>query len=105
MVAVADVEKQFAIQKQEDDGCAQFAPERYGLRDEYGARDDGARRIGDIQRSNKVLKFLSNLETRIGGTAEFEAMGIERIPEDKRQPPQILNVSYHALQSTNKPRT
>ncbi|GAO18700.1 hypothetical protein UVI_02053060 [Ustilaginoidea virens] len=47
-----------------------------------------------IQQKNPVLRFLVNLESRIDRFAKFEAMGVERVPEDKRQPPQILNMVF-----------
>lgn len=45
-----------------------------------------------------VLKFLVGLESRIDKFAKFEAMGIERVPDDERKPPQILNVRAAAMQ-------
>lgn len=57
-----------------------------------GAAEYGEAQIGVIQRRNPILRFLVNLESRIDKFAKFEAMGVERVPEDKRRPPQILNV-------------
>ena len=100
MVTVADEEKQAVILKLGDNESAHLDSERHELRHEYGIIDGVVGGIGDIRQGNGVLRFLSNLEARIGGTAAFEAMGIERIPEDKRYPPQILNVSYHVKATT-----
>lgn len=54
--------------------------------------DHGDARIDAIRQKKPVLRFLANLESRIDRFAKFEAMGVERVPEDKRRPPQILNV-------------
>ncbi|KAG8406226.1 hypothetical protein J3459_019306 [Metarhizium acridum] len=53
--------------------------------------DYGDTKIDFIQQKNPVLRFLANLESRIDRFAKFEAMGVARVPEDKRRPPQILN--------------
>ncbi|KID84157.1 Permease, cytosine/purine, uracil, thiamine, allantoin [Metarhizium guizhouense ARSEF 977] len=56
--------------------------------------DHGDARIDAIQQKKPVLRFLANLESRIDRFAKFEAMGVERVPEDKRRPPQILNMIF-----------
>lgn len=55
--------------------------------------DPGNTRVDAIRESNSILRFLVNIEKRIDGLTKFEAMGVERVPEDKRQSPQILNVN------------
>lgn len=55
--------------------------------------DPGEARVGAIRESSAVLRFLVGVESRIGSLARLEAMGVERVPEDKRRPPQKLNVS------------
>lgn len=58
--------------------------------------DYGNAKIDAIQQRNPALRFLANLESRIDRFAKFEAMGVERVPEDQRKPPQILNVRIQA---------
>lgn len=55
--------------------------------------DPGEIRVANIRRSNGLLRRLRNLETWMDRKMNFEAMGVERVPQDKRRPPQILNVS------------
>jgi len=54
--------------------------------------DPGEIQVANIRRTNGVLQHLRNLETWMDRKMKFEAMGVERIPEDKRKPPQILNL-------------
>lgn len=54
-------------------------------------RDDA--RVDAIRKNNTVLRFFSNLNTRLSALNAFEARGVERVPEDQRRPPQKLNVS------------
>ncbi|OAQ59236.1 nucleoside transporter [Pochonia chlamydosporia 170] len=56
--------------------------------------DYGNAKIDAIQQRNPALRFLANLESRIDRFAKFEAMGVERVPEDQRKPPQILNMIF-----------
>lgn len=53
-----------------------------------------ADRVGEIQRGNPVLRALANFEKRLDSLNGFEAQGVERVPEDQRKPPQILNVNF-----------
>lgn len=55
--------------------------------------DAGMQRIGKIQRSNVLLRGLARFEKRMDKMTGFEAMGVERVLEDERKPPEILNVS------------
>lgn len=55
--------------------------------------DPGRERVNAIRESNAVLRFLANLERRIDKLTKFEGMGVERVLEHERRPPQILNVS------------
>lgn len=54
--------------------------------------DHDEARVDAIRESNTFLRILSNLNSRIAELAEFEARGVERVPEDRRRPPQKLNV-------------
>ncbi|KAE8149066.1 permease for cytosine/purines, uracil, thiamine, allantoin-domain-containing protein [Aspergillus avenaceus] len=56
--------------------------------------DGGENYIRRIQEGNSILRSLRNLETWIDRKLGVEAMGIERVPDDKRQPPQILNMMF-----------
>lgn len=51
------------------------------------------KRVDEIQHSNVLLRGLARLEKRMDKISGFEAMGVERVPEDERKPPEILNVS------------
>ena len=55
--------------------------------------DDGGARVEAIRQANPVLRVLADWERRIDKLLRFEAQGVERVPEDQRKPPQILNVS------------
>ena len=55
--------------------------------------DAGEGRVLKIRQGNSVLRGLRSAETWMDSKMKFEAMGVERIPEDKRKPPSILNVS------------
>ncbi|PYH91684.1 hypothetical protein BO71DRAFT_486044 [Aspergillus ellipticus CBS 707.79] len=57
--------------------------------------DDAAeRRMRAIQQGNGVLRSLRNFETWIDRKLGVEAMGVERVPDDKRRPPEILNMMF-----------
>ncbi|MCJ1245876.1 hypothetical protein MMC30_003080 [Trapelia coarctata] len=56
--------------------------------------DPGEIRAANIRRVNGLLRRLRNFETWMDRKMKFEAMGVERIPEDKRKPPQILNMMF-----------
>lgn len=85
-----DVEKQTPTrQTQFDDDSSSSAAQR----DTPSRGDPGRERINAIRQSNAVLRFLADLESRIDKLTKFEAMGVERVLEDERQPPQVLNVS------------
>lgn len=55
--------------------------------------DPGERTVANIRQSNGVLRRLRDVETWMDRKMKVEGMGVERIPENKRKPPQILNVS------------
>ena len=55
--------------------------------------DPGEAQVVKIRQHNRFLRSLRTFETGLDRKMKFEAMGVERIPEDKRRPPQILNVS------------
>jgi hypothetical protein len=87
---VEDVEKN-------DDTLGQASSSHDGLEDVSRQEpcDYGNVRIDSIRQKNRVLRFLANLESRIDRFANFEAMGVERVPEDQRKPPQMLNVGIY----------
>lgn len=55
--------------------------------------DPGEAEVVHIRQSNKLLRSLRHLETWMDRKLNFEAMGVERIPENSRKPPQLLNAS------------
>ena len=55
--------------------------------------DAGEGEVMKIRQGNSVLRSLRKAETWMDRKMKLEAMGVERIPEDKREPPSILNVS------------
>ena len=55
--------------------------------------DPGEAQVATIRQSNGVLRWLRHAETWLDRKLNFEAMGVERMPESKRRPPEILNVS------------
>ena len=55
-------------------------------------KDPGEAKIAKIRQGNGILRRLRWAETWFDRHFRFEAQGVERIPDDKRQPPQILNV-------------
>lgn len=59
--------------------------------------DPGEVEVVNIRQGNKLLRSLRNLETLLDRRLNFEAMGVERIPENSRRPPQVLNVNASAL--------
>lgn len=90
MATLVDVEKQTQLRNaQIDDDSAATTSDR----DVGSAENSGDAQVRAIRDSNAILRFLVNIEKRIDGLTNFEAMGVERIPEDKRTPPQKLNVS------------
>lgn len=59
----------------------------------FDVGDTGEKQVVAIRENNTILRALAKLERRLDRLMNFEAMGVERIPEDKRHPPQKLNVS------------
>ena len=55
--------------------------------------DPGEADVANIRQGNSLLRSLRNFETWMDRKLNFEAMGVERIPENRRKPPQILNAS------------
>jgi hypothetical protein len=91
MATEVDVEKQSALphaQPDIDNDSAAASDER----DSASSGDPGDAQVGAIRESNSILRFLASVEKRIDRAAKFEAMGVERVPESKRRPPQKLNV-------------
>lgn len=89
----ADVEKQSQLRDSHGGGLDDESSSSIPAAPQSLLTDVGEDKVGAIRQNNVVLRFLANLERRIDGNASFEAMGVERVPEDKRRPPQILNVS------------
>lgn len=90
MTTLVDVEKQSHVQNtQIDDDSAATSSDR----DVAPAEDETDVQVRTIRENTAIVRFLANLEKRIDGLTTFEAMGVERVPEDKRTPPQKLNVS------------
>ena len=56
------------------------------------AADPGEDQITTIRQSSSVLRSLRKFETWMDSKMKFEAMGVERVPENMRKPPQVLNV-------------
>ncbi|KAE8349441.1 permease for cytosine/purines, uracil, thiamine, allantoin-domain-containing protein [Aspergillus coremiiformis] len=56
--------------------------------------DEGEKHMRKIQEGNSLLRSLRNFETWIDRRLGVEAMGVERVPEEKRRPPQILNMMF-----------
>ena len=91
MAKEVDVEKQSALpdaQPDIDNDSADASDER----DSATSGDPGDVQVSAIRESNSVLRFLASVEKRIDRATKFEAMGVERVPESKRHPPQKLNV-------------
>lgn len=90
MKVTDDIEKQTRLgQTQVESDSVESAVQGDGV-----SRDGhGEKRIDAIRESNAILRFFSNLNNGIGKLAAFEVRGVERVPEDKRRPPQKLNVS------------
>ena len=55
--------------------------------------DPGEADVVKIRQKYGVLRRLRDAETWLDRKLKFEAMGVERIPDEKRRPPQKLNVS------------
>ncbi|KAK3191820.1 hypothetical protein K4F52_002246 [Lecanicillium sp. MT-2017a] len=90
MTPIPGAEKQAAVHEQQD---SESVPSSLGCHgpghEDRPVDNDGG--VAEIRRRYTFLRLLSKIENRVDGTAEFEAMGVERVPEDKRRPPQILN--------------
>lgn len=90
MTTLVDVEKQNQLSHtQRDVDSTAISSDR----DPDPRENSGDAQVCAIRESNAILRFLVNIEKRIDGLTKFEAMGVERIPEDKRSPPQKLNVN------------
>lgn len=99
--ALDEIDPEKQIQNHHHDGSAissvddsERPPSRPLPAASHGGDDPGAARVLAIREGNSVLRFLGNLESRIDKLTKFEATGVERVTEDQRRPPQILNVSW-----------
>lgn len=90
MATEVDLEKQSAPPDTQPEKLSAGASDE---RDSASSGDPGDAQVGAIREGNAVLRFLVGIEQRIDGATKFEAMGVERVPESKRQPPQKLNVN------------
>ena len=86
MVDVRDVEKEAHSRQSQLDS-------EYSTSTSPSHIDPGRVRVSEIQQSNPVLRILVGFEARLDRATKFEGMGVERVPEDERKPPHILNVS------------
>jgi hypothetical protein len=93
MATAEDLEKQSPLPPTQPDDDTSVE------RDASSAGDIGDAQVSAIRESNGILRFLAGLEKRIDRVTKFEAMGVERVPEDKRKPPQKLNVNAPLLLS------
>lgn len=50
-----------------------------------------------IREGSSVLRKLRDAEMWMDRKWKIEGMGAERIPEDKRQPPRLVNVSHSSV--------
>lgn len=53
----------------------------------------GVDKVAEIRQRSSILRILANFEKRLDKLNSFEAQGVERVPEDARKPPQLVNVS------------
>lgn len=92
-----DLEKQTLPQQDKaldnESASSSSAPDPAVIRASHDLKNTRADRIGEIQRGNAVLRALAAFEKRLDNLNGFEAQGVERVPEDQRKPPQILNVN------------
>ncbi|PWY96098.1 nucleoside transporter [Aspergillus sclerotioniger CBS 115572] len=56
--------------------------------------DPADMRIQDLQQGNRLLRSLRQAETWMDRKFGVEAMGIERVPDDQRHPPELLNMLF-----------
>jgi hypothetical protein len=55
-----------------------------------------------LQNSNAVLRALHQSEVWLDTKLGVETQGIDRIPEEEKQPPSLINVSqYHSIEMFN----
>jgi hypothetical protein len=105
MATEMDPEKQGVLPNtQPDQDSAADASDGRDSASSGDAGDASDERVGAIRESNRVLRFLASIEKRIDGATKFEAMGVERVPESKRQPPQRLNVDLPPLPGSGRVR-
>lgn len=102
MATEMDPEKQGVLPNTQPDQDS--AADASDGRDSASSGDPSDARVGAIRESNGVLRFLASIEKRIDGATKFEAMGVERVPESKRQPPQRLNVDLPPLPGSGRVR-
>ncbi|PWY84742.1 nucleoside transporter [Aspergillus heteromorphus CBS 117.55] len=58
------------------------------------ADDLAERHMRQIQQGNGLLRSLRQFENWVDGKLGVEAMGVERVPDDQRRPPEVLNMMF-----------
>jgi hypothetical protein len=82
----------------EDNKCVTIAKAEEGLVHEHDGdhlvdvNDYGEVEVMRIRQSNFILRKLRAAETWMDRKLHVEGMGVERIPEDKRKAPHVVNV-------------
>ena len=79
---------------------AESQDEEYGAiheADEFyaGNRGHGELEVAHIRERVSILRKLRAVEAWMDKKVGVEKTGAERIPEDQRRPPSVLNVCYH----------
>ncbi|MCJ1376862.1 hypothetical protein MMC20_008107 [Loxospora ochrophaea] len=95
-----DVEKQNGSYVHGDDRSA--SPHLHGS--DLSASDDvlgdpGETQVIKIRQQYSVLRALRNFESWVDRQMKFEASGVERVPEEKRKPPQMMVFWFSLLLS------
>ena len=90
-----DLEKQSHYDAK-DANSSSDTPEYLQTYNDDSVVDPGEAQVSTIRQRSSLLRSLRNFETWLDSKMKFEAMGVERVPENMRKPPQVLNVSCHA---------
>ena len=61
------------------------------------ANDPGEQHVDSIRKASKFLTWLHDFETYLDRKMNFEPMGVERLPENMRFRPQVINVSETSI--------
>jgi hypothetical protein len=90
-----DIEKQANVEP--------ASPKKDGGVEEVSTVDPEDVEVQAIRQRNALFRALANINSRIGRLREFEARGIERVPEESRRPPKKLNASVSSIVRNHKP--